>query len=905
MPDSIFDTLAEQAKRTNAPAAPRPNPVVESGRVGALPFQTPRQKSNARNAEPVYGALSNILALPNVPGAMIGAMLRDAARGRQVGGDQPHGAPTAEAHFLESLAKHPAQAVNDYFATSPQSVAEYAKGSGPLAGIGTYLHHHPRQNAVLDFFGRILDPGNLLTGEAAGAAGSAAKAATRSASRAAADAIVSRAPGMAASGVVKHLRTAEHLPSFNRFTNVRSAAEDLARGRQAAPAAVKTTGDAAEVAARNLANANTYAAGISQRAANDVFKGLTRNEQFEVVHMIEGDSPLMGDVSKLSPAQIALRQRLLPRVTKYRGWRARFDRATQQYGVADPNRMLNGEHYFSRAGMFADPENELGEEDLAQTDAFRERFRGGGGTTVRKGTLGENVHRKYSTLRQAVRAGAQLRPDVDPMQAFEMHAYTRTQAARINEQLDKLQDLGLIVPKESPVPLSAGVMRPNPKPPGYQDFLDTFGSLRQFGSGVTRHAYVDPSVAYLLQDVTASGTPSRNVLSSLLQMAGGGLTTANRALSSVEVANPIYHPLFNISQNIASEAPNVGDMIRGAANPHAVEQAEEAGVHLPFARRQPAGAWGRPWGDLSAQEKLSRLWMAVPHAVESFSAAPLYGHIEPRMATGAYAGLTKRLGPAGAHLAVRSIVGEPENLGAAERDIAPLAQFPAWLKSQLRRWPGAIAQRPQLYNAPHAAIRDVDLAKGRGPRAADESKILPPIVLGKDKNGDFITLAIPHPGNRATAVAAGISPFILEGDPKDLEFALAGAANPILQGQIFNQLEMSEQQKRDLAFVAPAPSAGQRVSDAFSNLGRFAPIRSLTSTELTPEHAAARRRIVNAFLYGHGGRSRVRGLVELRSDQNKAQRQGDTATADRLRKAGDALYQRMLEALSKGGFPAP
>lgn len=888
-----FDSLAKASKQSN--------PAIFSGRTGGVTPTAKQAQSKDETANaPVYTGLSNILAVPNTPGAMLGATLRDVARGRKVGGDQPRGTNTAQSHFLEGLGKSPAAAVNEYFATSPESMKQYAKGSGPLSAIGSYFVKHPRQGAALDFVGRILDPGNALTFEGVGGIGDLLKGGTRTAARAAAKAVIKHAPEAAAHPLVRTLQSAENLGTGNRFGEVRSAAEDVARGKGWHAQQVTAHGDAAELASRNLANSGTYAKGIAQRASNAVFKGLTKDEQFEVVHMIEGDSPLVGNEAKLSPAQLKVRDKLLPRVTTYRQWRSRLDAGTQKYNVADSGRLLSGDNFFSRAGMFVDPENTLNEEELPQNEAFRKAFGGGGGTGPRKGSLGQNVHRTFPTLKAALRHGVQLRPDVDPMKAFEMHAYARTQAARMNEQLDKLTETGLIVPKEADVPFAVGVKTPNPRPPGYLDFSE-LGSMRSFGSNITRDAYVHPAIPSLIEDI-ASTHQTRKGLSSLLSLASNAGRVANHVLSAAEVSNPLYHPAFNISENVASETPSIGGLIKGATSGKAVDAAEEQGVHLPFARRQPAHQWGRPWSDLSAKEKAMRVLRSVPHGVESFSAAPLYGHVEPRMATGAYEGLKGRLGAPGAAISVRSMLGEPENIGADFHGASQVFQFPAWTLSQLRRWPAAIAKRPQLYNAPHAAISDIDATAGRSQRQSDEAKIFPPIVLGRDKNGDFNVLNIPHPGNRASALGVAL----LKGSPVDIGFALAGGVNPLLSQPTHSVLEsLSGQQQRDLNYVAPQRSGLQKALDYVKGFGYYSPIRSFTTKELSPERAATRRQLINAFLYGHGGEHRVRGLVEIRAAQHRAEQSSDTGAADQLRKAGDDMYQRMLQELSAQSFPAP
>jgi hypothetical protein len=933
---SYWDDLAKQAKAAN--------PVGPSGRLGGVlpPTQKQQQTSESDVQGPVYGALSNILSTANVPGGAAGAFLRDVAAHKPLGFGQPPSSNTAETHFGNMLmgsgkspAAGPAAAVNEYFATSPSSMKAYSKSPpGHLQSIGEHFTKQPPQGAALDFVGRILDPGNALTFETVGGLSDLLKGTTRVAARAAAKAIIKKAPEMAGSPLVRHLNSAENLATGNRFGEIRSAAEDIARSKGWNPKAVKTHGEAAEVASRNIANAGKFAKGAddpifigSQPAANGVFKGLTKDEDTEVIHMIDGDSPLMGDISKLSPAQKVMREKLMPRVEYYRTQvRPRLDAATTKYQVADAGRLQRGDNFFSRAGMFVDPENELGEEALPQDEAFRQEFGGGVGTGPRRGTLGENIHRKYATLRQALRNGVQRRPDVSGMRALEMHAFTRTRAARINQQLDKLQELGLIIPKNEPVPLAIGVTKPVPQPPGYLDF-GKLGSMRQFGSNITRDAWVHPSIPALIEDITLTNR-SRGGLSSVINAVGAAGRVANRLLSTAEVSNPFWHPGFNIDENIASEAPSPMGFIRGATSKAAIHQAEEEGVHVPFARRQSAHQWGRPWSDLSPKEKALRLVRSIPHGVESFASSPLYGeglkiggktiigNIEPTMATGAYEGLKGRMGAPGANLAVRSMLGEPENLGAATQDVNPLLQFPAWTLSQLRRWAPAIAKRPYLYNAPHAAARDINAAQGRSPKLSDEGKVIPPIVLGKDKNGDFTMLNIPHPGNRLTELGTAL----LKGDKVGIGYALAGAANPLLQAPLWQMLQGSTGQKRALQYVAPDQTPLQGAMDYIKGFGRFAPVRGLTSKELSPwgvigndaqgkpimgNRADMQKQLINAFLYGHGGRNRLRGLIELRDDQHKAEKGGDNATADAFRKAADQMYGEMVQALTSQGFQAP
>lgn len=915
--NEVFSNPSEPAKKTkrgapakpstweflfskpHATAEPQSNPVAMSGRLGGVLPPTPKMQQTAASAQPVYSGISNVLGLANVPGGAAGAFIRDVQAHRPLGFGQPPGTNSAETHFgnllMGSGGKHGppggqvAQAVNEYFPTSPSSMHQYSKETGPLAVAGSYFVKHPRQNAALDFAGRILDPGNKLAFGAVGDSASALKTGTRISARAIAKRIVKQYPGAISNPLVKHLSSAENLGDLNRFADVKSAAEDIGRLRGVD---AQAHGAQAESAARDLANATRYADGMSQRAANQVFKGLTKGEQFALVDMIEGESPLWG--KKLTPAQQAAKTKLMPRYDAYQQWRNRLDTATIKYNVADASRLKSGQNFFSRVGLLKDSADD---EALPENQAFTDRFGGSGRTGVRKGSLGANVHRRYRSLREALRSGEQLDPEASPMRSFEMHVFARTQAARINEQLDRLQSLGLIIPKHRPVPGSIGMTTEVPQPHGFIDAAN-FDALKQFGSNITREAYVHPAVAYLINDVKQE-TGARNLLTSLLTTASSAGRAANRILSTFEVSDPLYHPIFNVSENIASEAPNIGKLAKGAASNKAIARAEEEGVHLPFARRQAAHLWGRPRRDLTPQERLQRTLLSPQHGVESMASAPLYGAIEPKMTTGAYEALKPRLGPAQAKIAVRGMVGEQENIAAGDREAAQILQFPAWTLSQLRRWPKAIAERPYLYNAPHNAVEDYNESRGRGRRAADECKIIPPIVLRKDQHGDTTVLNIPHPGNRPTSLLDSI----LKSDPKEAGFALVGSLNPLLQQVAYwGMTYLSSRQKADIADVAPQKSAMQIVLDAGKSLGAFSPVRSFTSTELTPERQQQQKQIINAFLYGH---RRSRGLVQIRAYQRKAENAGNKAAADRLRAVGDALYNRMTERLQGEGFPAP
>lgn len=167
------------------------NPVAISGRVGGMLPPTAKMQQTAASSQPIYSAISNVLGLANVPGGAAGAFIPDVQAHRALGFGQPPSSNTAETHFgnllMGSGGKTPggqiAQAVNEYFPTSPSSMRQYSKGTGPLAATGSYFVKHPR-HAALDFAGRILDPGNKLAFGAVGEGATALKMGTRMSARA-------------------------------------------------------------------------------------------------------------------------------------------------------------------------------------------------------------------------------------------------------------------------------------------------------------------------------------------------------------------------------------------------------------------------------------------------------------------------------------------------------------------------------------------------------------------------------------------------------------------------------------------------------------------------------------------------------------------------------------------------
>lgn len=916
---SVGGDAPKPKPKAQAKPQTKPDPwrssVYPMGKVSTVPSLVHPTKAQLASQRAVEGGVSEFLGYGNTIGTMIGAAMRDQAEGRNIGdtirelSSMPiSGTGPSHSHLTKAFNMlsqgHSIEAGEEYFPTSATNLKALASHGEPMA---KYLHGHPRQASIADFFVRAIDPSNAIFGEGMGMLGRGARGMLGEAGGAAARTITRHAPQAAAHPIVQHLASLGEQTTFNRFADVRAAAQDVARTRGVNP---HVHADEAEQAARNMANVDHFAAGWSQRMTRDVFKGLTKSEQDQLVDLIEGESALIGKKVPLSAAGEALKKKLMPRLQMYRKYRGMLDDYAKANGVADPTRFLAGDNYFPRKGMFKNMQ-EAGEDEDPVNEAFLTRFRSRGGSSVRKETLGENVHRRYRSRVDALRNGAVRDENTTAAEIFERHAYVRLQAARINEQLNHLQKLGLITPKEVPVPHSAGVMQEVSAPPGQFPFTDTYGSLRSFGSQVTRPSYAHPAVAHLLEDIagtTRSGF--QRGLSHITNWVAGPLRFANRLASLSEVSDPLWHPFFNISETTASEAPNVLKYAKGVGSKQARESAEMAGVHLPHVRQGGAADWARPFSDLSPQEKLMRVLKMPARGVEAISSDPLYGFIEPRMATGTYEGLKKRLGPAGAMIATRSTLGEPENFPSALRDVGQMAQFPTWMLSQLRRWIAAPIRRPWLYNSPHASIEHYNESRGRGPQPGDATRFIPPIMLGTTPEGDRMVLELPHPGDRTLRMEAAIGNAATgKGLPEDVVMSLAGGANPILSPQLNKALTAVKREDKpsdvahDFAMAAPQRTMQQKVMD-WAKFYMPGVGQDLVHTELSQPRSDQRYTIMHAFIEGDKRVPALRhGIAQWRKLAQYAADQGRPDLQAQATKEADSMWNVMNRVLKARKLP--
>lgn len=444
------------------------------GREITHPTAAQRQaaaKQTAAATAPIMGPLSEALGYGNSATTLLGAGWKDYVEGRSPdplsgieGGDTPFIFPknykepeTAVNHAYRLLAQGKSQeAANLYFPTSPNVMRATAQSGIP--GISDYaaaIYYHPKVNAAIDATARMVDPGGAGAGAAADVTGGLLRGGTRVAARAAARGIEKAAPTWAAgrgAGLTEFVKYFEHGAAMRRFYAVRGAAEDLARKAGKSFKDADEAGQRAEMAARNIANAPEYGRAAGANAAQDIFGDLDKADQFEVVHLHEGTSDI--DPSNRSPSnplndlERARYERLKPAVDKWRAYGAQLDDLTRQW-LGDDSRLLPSSRYFPRVGFAKD----AGHDPLSDgEEAILDNARSQGGVTVRKGTLGEDIHRKYATLKQAMAEASatgrfDINPDWTPKDALENHIANRQQAYRIYEQMRELENVGLVQPQ--------------------------------------------------------------------------------------------------------------------------------------------------------------------------------------------------------------------------------------------------------------------------------------------------------------------------------------------------------------------------------------------------------------------------------------------------------------------------
>ena len=798
-----------------------------------------------------------------------------------------------------------------------------------------------------------LNPSNVALGEAGTELGEAARLGLRgvgkgvgAVARAAGRATAGRAgAARAAEGMIPRYAAAmEHGP-LNRFAEIRAAAAEVANRGHAVPetwtgplqqAIPRTVGpdavnaaDRAERIAGQFANTGRATSGANDKIVMRIFGGMTPDEQFEAVQRYEegagqvpgvaaARTPLGQEAPRFSPQAEA---RINRAAGLMRQFFPEFDARQMAFDLLTPERQLRSTPYFPRGGMYRD--EGLNSEEEAINDAFLGSSRSRGGMNVRRGTARERpaMHRTYDTMRQA-RASGKMHPEASPAEALEEFLNQRTQNLLIEQRMRELGQLGLVTDAEH-------------APPNFVPWTN-IGSVRQFGSPYLRERFVHPAVARLVEDTV--GTPSRTSgLASIEKTAGQVGAGINRAFSRLLTAFWGYHGFVNLPQTTIAKMATLANNPRGwatfvrelASGKGLVRapdtEAMRVGATLPHAPALRASIRAIPLRARSPQD-LAATALTTPARLSS---DPLFGRIEPWIGNALYKGLRASGMPEDrAVLETREALGAPEQIRRGDAG-ANLFMFPAWLLSQMKLWPKALARGfGPLYAGPHRAVAAHNLA--RGVSATDPfteqrnaTSLIPPIVLGRTPQGDINELSLGSPANRPLEVLNLLGNAAMGNTNGQGEEALRigeYAANPVISmvaRMAFPPPGQSDL-SRELAEYAPA-SASTLLQTALRVGAYYSPVRTGTSgqsqpgsafgigttTELSPDRARQRNEIERRFLSGFGyGRRRVRGIEALRKEAAAIQADNPAQAAE-LNAQADRLWQVMVTALQAQGLPAP
>lgn len=877
---------------------------LRSGVAGMNAAQNAAGKRTAatisQKAAPTLDVLAKISNGLETPFTLGGAAIQDFDAGRRPSLSSHDN--SALGHALDLMARGQfGEARKAYSFTSWDSIRTMAKHGD---GAAQFLLKHPTVGSLLMGGAELVNPASIGVGKAAGALGDLARVGANAGGRAAANALSRARPGVAGGTLDRVLRNAGDVATGARFGAVRNAAAREAAAAGGSRVAQSAAADRADVVSRIMAHATPNSVAQMQNVTQRIFGGLLPEQQNAVVDMIEG---LHQSSIKNAPADAA------KRVATYRAWRNAVDTRTKANGLGEAG-MWYGPTYFPRRGMTLDPALEQSEEQTLQDEQIANR-RSRGGQNIRKDTLGQNVpSRKYATRQQAIFNGVKLNPDWTPAQALYEHGITRLRSNALAEGAQELKKLGLVVPRETADMWGHTV----PHRADYLPFTE-LGSVRTYGDPLLRESAVDPSVADLIEDLGAtSGDRGLPGPLQALTAAGRGV---NEAASRVLVSQPLYHLPVNVIPNaladVATGQLDPLEAFKALLSPKkSIAEARAAGADFPYVEHSFDTRDLAPPEGLTAAQKVGRGARKVARGVNAVSNRALYQYAQPAVAAAAYKGLKKRLGSDAAALEVRSIVGEPENLTAAERSAGQAFMFPGWLKSQVRRWGGKLATNPQLYMAPHTAVNARNESKGVSPDPFSWASLIPPIVLHVDPTtGDYTQLPVPNPANRVTGFVDALANLATgNGNGTTLFNDLTNTLNPGLNAlqRLGTTLgSPAHAPTSQILWDKDNPDARSRALQALASLGgRYSPVRgalpSVASaleslvgvapkTQLSAPRAKERWLLENDLREGYPYDSdaivRSGGLEGLERLEKKLRTAGRTGDAAKVHAAELKLYK--------------
>jgi hypothetical protein len=880
------------------------------------------QRTGASDTAAILGPMATASAALNVPQSLLGAGLLDVERYHRAHpgvpwyADVPIGPTQENANRLLAQRRYGELMERYGMYGSPQANAARAKTGDAGA---QFLHHHPTAEAVMSFAAPFADPTNILTGRVLGAIGPTLRGATSLG----AEGLAGLAERRGLTGLATRLRDAGDVArttgTLDRFARVRNAAATEANaGRGALAGKPLLAGAAGRAVAVNIANARKY----GETEAENAIAGIlgkwkpTREQLHELWRRYELGRPSIGKGGAQNLFDAKTEAHINATLGRLRAYMTELDKHQVAAGAIPEQRLwqqLGGVHrYLPRKGAWADEERNALDDAVQQY--IDEHRSSQSGPSFRYGTAGKNIHRTWNTIAQAEANGARLDPLWNPLDTLQSHIAQRTTNMRLGHGLQQLADLGLIEPPRTDE-FGRTVM------PSRSDFVphNDVSGTQTFGAPILREGTrYHPAVNQLIADVTSrKPTPG---FPSGLQMLAAPLRAANRGLSYAMVANPIYHPLVNqLPMVLASGAlRHPGTFAKAFLAPvrtGALQSAIEAGAEVP-ASLERKGADFLSWRGLTPDEKLARVVSLPGRATRALTSTPLYrgygkiAGIQPRITAATYAALKRDMSPAQAQEVARQIASEPENIKAAEQDLAQLAQFPHFLKATARFWLPRLLRNPAMYQGTHGFANVMDQRYGVSPDAADYNTFLPPFAIGRNRAGANM-LSLPSPANRPVQALSTLlniaryGPMSSQGGGEALKLA-ANVANPTLGmgGRIvYTGVAPAGPPDTYRLWDKDDPNANPWRDALTGGLMRFRPLRSPTLGALlglstyTRSNSGTYRTISQAEQKLRGGFNwhgrHWPGLEQSERDLAYFQRIGDKANAERARRYIGLLWRYM------------
>lgn len=716
---------------------------------------------------------------------------------------------------------------------------------------------HPWAAGAADFATEFANPSNLLTGAAGRVVGAIGKV----------------------SHVAQAIDEAQALGKFgNRFAGLRVGARD-----------VGADPNAAEQWGRTLVNTRALGEQRAFHEAQQLFGGLTRDEQMEVVHRMQGHT------TRSFGAKDA---ELNARAVQLKGALQQITDEQLRAGTLDPAKVYDQEAFFPMAGAF-----ELPAQDAEYLEFLNAHRSTGGGAGVRLGTAGQNAPRRnYRTLLEAQQqAAVPLRNEWSPGEAYYRFLSQRSKNVEIENSMGDLLSMGLAKDR-------------NLRAPGDR-FAETtdVGSIRTFGSPTLRDQAIHEQVVNFLEDVGASKAEASAFAHASTNIGKLALLLpkAYNASQSLLRQGIVFNPIVHAGWNLMFQYLGAGGDIRRLATvtDQIINDAEHAGAILPRGAPRMIGGSSavplmlRPWSDLKMGEKIARGGAQVQEANQHI----VFDVAEKRYAAALFATYTERgLSPAEAAIRVRQALGDYANVRNSGVD-AVLHRaffFYPWLKTILPFWIKTGATKPQTWNPAVQGVQTHnELAGDPNARTGAES---PLALYSGEKQGRPEYYSVPLPQRileQAGELAQGAATGDRQEAAKGMQGLFLNRLNPTAAGGLNTLYDVAKGGSQPYGLLGYAP-ATERITHGVESLGQYipGPIRGAADA-YRMIHGDVPPTQVLAELFGGFG---YEGLTPAQAAAKKHIDARYYNILDRALRSGDKarawlIYQSMQRALKSAG----